>query len=166
MCDRIKLRSDFYFNPKNNYVSGIVVDNDSKKIDLATEVLKIFKEDNKDCNNHKNKHSQDILCSIYVNQFRFRDVNNRTSVGEFFFDNDSASGDEIMRQIKQVIVGFELAGAKIVGLHMDGGGENIRGVKLLRLGNDPCNNMAWLTEDTCSFRNPFDPSRRVAIVLC
>ena len=41
-----------------------------------------------------------------------------------------------MRQIKQVITGFELARYKVVGAHVDVEGRNIRGVTLPRLGND------------------------------
>ena len=38
-------------------------------------------------------------------------------------------------------MGYELAGAKIVGLNLDEGEENIREVKLLWLENDLVNNM-------------------------
>ena len=71
-----------------------------------------------------------------------------------------------MKQIKQVILGFEFIGAKIAAVHLDGGGENVRGVKLFRLGEDPTDAMSWLSEKHCSFVNPADPTRQVAVVLC
>ena len=48
---------------------------------------------------------------------------------------------------------------------MDGGGENIRGAKLFRLGEDPTDQMSWLFKYYCTIPNPVDPSRRIAVVL-
>jgi len=76
------------------------------------------------------------------------------------------SGDGLMKQIKQVIFGFEMAGAKIAAVCLDGGGENVRGTKLFRLGDDPSHNDSWLSQEQCTFKNPACPSRRIAIVFC
>ena len=69
-----------------------------------------------------------------------------------------------MKHIKQVIFGFEMIGANIAEIHMDRGGENLRGIKLFRLGKDPTEQMSWLSEDCFTFKNPADPSPRVAVV--
>ena len=71
-----------------------------------------------------------------------------------------------MKQIKQVILGFEMAGAKIAAVCLGGGGENVRGTKLFRLGDDPSHNDSWLSQEQCTFKNPACPSRRIAIVFC
>ena len=42
--DEMKLKSDFYFNPKNGSSAGIVVNDISQRIDLADEVLKLFND--------------------------------------------------------------------------------------------------------------------------
>ena len=49
---------------------------------------------------------EDFSCSNYVNQFPFRFIDNRTATAGFFFDNGSASGDQIAKQIKQVTLVF------------------------------------------------------------
>jgi len=45
MCDRLKLVSEFYFNTKDNSVAGIMVNDDSDRLNLADEVLALVKDD-------------------------------------------------------------------------------------------------------------------------
>jgi hypothetical protein len=125
MCDEMKLRSDFYWNPMNRKCVGIVVNGDNDRISLAEEVAKLYKDGNKE-------EDSSYSISLSVNQFRFRSVDNRTHTGEFFFNNGSLSGDDLLKQTKQVILGYEMAGAQILGLGLDGGGNNARLLKLLR----------------------------------
>jgi hypothetical protein len=103
---------------------------------------------------------------LKVNQFRFRSIDNRTHTGEFFFNNGSLSGDELLKQTKQVIFGYEMAEAKILGLALDGGGNNARLLKLLRNGKELDEGQSWLDEDQVSFANPADPTRQVAVFHC
>ena len=103
-----------------------------------------------------------ILCSICVNQFHFKGID----ATEIFFDDGSFSGGQMKKQTKQSIYGFETMRAKIASVHVDGDGKNLRGIKLFRLGIDPTDEMSYLSEDYCTFKNPAYPSRRVDIVLC
>ena len=66
------------------------------------------------------------------------------SSGEFFFDNGSISADEIMYQMKFLVLGFEMAGAKLVGIIVDRGEENTRGGKLLWNYNYATDKKYWL----------------------
>ena len=71
-----------------------------------------------------------------------------------------------MKQTKQVMLGFKIIGAKIATVHMDSGGENMRGIKIFRLVKDPTDQRSWLHKYYCTFSNPVDPSRRVPVALC
>ena len=93
-------------------------------------MCKLFEDKRASDEDLEEANEDDLSCSIHVNQFRFRSTDNVTSTGPFYFDNGSVSGDEMLRQMKEAVLGFELAGALIVGVAMDGGGENIRGIKL------------------------------------
>ena len=125
MCDRLKLVSEFYFNTKDNSVAGIMVNDDSDRLNLADEVLALVKDDkSKLAKNDADKPEEENHSTTHhVNQFRFRSLNDKTPTGEFFFDNGSLSGDGLTKQIKQVIFGFEMAGAKIAAVCLDGGGK-------------------------------------------
>ena len=105
MCDEMKLRSDFYWNPKNRKCVGIVVEGDKDRISLADEVAKLYKDGKKMANKEEDP---TYSISLSVNQFRFRSADNRTHTGEFFFNNGSLSGDELLKQTKQVIFGYEM----------------------------------------------------------
>ena len=50
MCDEMKLRSDFYWNPKNRKCVRIVVEGDKDRISLADEVAKLYKDGKKMAN--------------------------------------------------------------------------------------------------------------------
>ena len=48
LMDRMKLRSEFYLNPKTNQCVGLAVDSASRKICLSDEVHKLLLEDEND----------------------------------------------------------------------------------------------------------------------
>jgi hypothetical protein len=189
VCDEMKLRSDFYWNPATHKCVGIVVDGGpDDRIDLLNEVKKLYADSafeafDDDCDtteanhgtevNHATldsssvkKNGKDYSISLTVNQYRFRSANNHTHTGEFFFNNGSLSGDELLRQVKQVIFGYEIIGVRIYGIVCDGGGNNARLFKLLRSGNEPTEGESWLKEEHVSFLNPADPTRRIAMFHC
>ncbi len=172
MCDEMKLKLDFYWNPATHKCVGIVIDGDlEQQIDLAGEVRKMYADSVFDSNNEEPGASKSNVDSSYsvslsVNQYRFCSANNHTHTGEFFFNNGSLSGDELLYQVKQVIFGYEMIGVRILGLVSDGGGNNARLFKLLRGGNDPAEGCSWLPEEHMSFPNPADPSRRIAMFHC
>jgi hypothetical protein len=68
--------------------------------------------------------------------------------------------------MKQVMFGCDMAGAKILGLALDGGGNNARLLKLLRNGKELDEGQSWLDEDQVSFANPADPTRQIAVFHC
>ena len=58
-----------------------------------------------------------------------------------------------------------MRGAKIDAVHSDGSGDNLRRIKLFRLGKCPTDEMSWSSKDYCTFKNSTEPSRRVAVIL-
>ena len=119
---------------------------------MADEVLKLVGKETDSSNEDSDpeKEENDFSCSIYVNQFCFRGIDNRTTMAEFFFDNGQVSGNQTTKQVKQFVFEFEIMGAKITAVHLDsGGGENFHRVKLIRLEEDTTDAMILLTENYC-----------------
>ena len=88
MCDEMKLKSDFYWNPATHKCVGIVVSGEfEQRIDLADEVSKMFADSQSNDEGEKNAETDEssFSVSLSVNQFRFRSANNQTHTGEFFF---------------------------------------------------------------------------------
>ncbi len=189
ICDEMKLKSDFYWNPSTHRCVGIAVDGEDidKRIDLVKEARKLYTdcvwkrdaEETTDTSGENNEAAtaspkeeipddtkSSYSVSLSVNQFRFRSAANHTHTGEFFYNNGSLSGDELLRQIKQVIMGYEMIGVRIIGLSCDGGGNNARLFKLLRFGKSPKDDQCWLDDDLVSFPNPADPTRSIAMFHC
>jgi hypothetical protein len=163
MCDEMKLKSDFYWSPTSHKCIGIVVsDTIEKRVKLADEVMKLVGDSEK-----QKEGKAGYSTTLSVNQFRFRSaIDNSTHAGEFFFNDGSLSGDELVRQIIQVIYGYEMIDIRIYGLLMDGGGNNARALKILRQGNEPSEGQGWLSEEQITFMNPAYPKRRVAFFHC
>jgi hypothetical protein len=106
----------------------------------------------------KTLHTYSSLLS--VNKLRFHSIDNRTNTGEFFFNNSSLLGDDLL---KQVILGYKIAGAQILGSGLDGTGINARLLKLIQNGKKFDKGQSWLDKDQVSFANPAYPSHRVAV---
>ena len=50
--------------------------------------------------------------TVYANQWRFRSTNNLVHNADFFFNNGSLDGNELIRQMIQVVVSYEFIGVK------------------------------------------------------
>ena len=90
----------------------------------------------------------------YVNQWRFRSSHNKTASLEFFFNDGSLSGDDLMYQLFHVLSMCNNINIRVLGLCLDGGGNNSRLLSLLRheakLGNSH-----WFDDETLiSFKDP------------
>ena len=69
--------------------------------------------------------------AVYVNQWRFRSVHGVLHNAEFFFNDGSLDGDELLDQLTHVLLSYELVGAKVLGIVSDAGGNNAGLIKLL-----------------------------------
>ena len=74
LCNRLNLRSEFHFNPRTNWCEGIAINENETHVSLADEVMKLIGDD-KDGNEEvtSDEDREDISCSVYANQFRFRE---------------------------------------------------------------------------------------------
>jgi hypothetical protein len=105
--------------------------------------------------------------AVYVNQWRFRSVYNVTHNSNFFFNCGSLDGKELLSQMIHVVCGYEKIGVKIYGIVCDAGGSNRGLFKLLREGLKPVlAGVERVAPEHLMFKNPHDPSRRIAIFNC
>jgi hypothetical protein len=69
--------------------------------------------------------------ATYVNLWRLRTTKNVAYNCEFFFNNGSLTGDELLRQFLRVVGHCELIGISVLGLLNDAAGQNVKLVDLL-----------------------------------
>lgn len=107
----------------------------------------------------------------YVNQFRLRTCNNISASLEFFFNDGSLSGNEVMHQVFHVKAILNNVGICALMVQMDAGGNNTHLGTLLR-HEAKLGNKGWLGKDErlISFKDPAaDHCQRemhTAVVLC
>ena len=84
--------------------------------------------------NDSDKPSEELSkkSTVYVNQWRFRSTNNLVHNADFFFNNGSLDGNELIRQMIQVVMSYEFIGVKVFGIVSDAGGGNTKMFKLLQ----------------------------------
>ena len=152
--DEIKVRSGIAFNTSNHSFAGVV--SDSTTIDLSSELKQILKQDTNE--------SDTFGAVESANVFRFRSLKNKKFNCTYFFNAGKLSGEVLMEQLLHTIRGLEFIGVKIYGVCLDAGGGNARAVRLLT--GQPSVDSVWPVDRDVSFKNPADPSRRVAIFHC
>jgi hypothetical protein len=77
---------------------------------------------------------ENFVPAVYVNQWRYRSTYGVLHNAEFFFNDGSLNGDELLDQLTHVLLSYELVGAKVLGIESDAGGNNAGLIKLLRAG--------------------------------
>jgi hypothetical protein len=105
--------------------------------------------------------------AMYVNLWRLRTTKNVAYNCEFFYNNGSLTGDELLRQFLRVAGHCELIGVSILGLLNDAAGQNVKFVDLLTSSAEtkvaatgyPCIN-------NVTFANHISPTRLVAAYHC
>ena len=144
----MKLKNDIYTNMISGEIIGFA-SSDQDFRSMRDDVMTIV-EKFKQCNQQNNQNEMDNInanndndnCNItasYVNQWRFRSSHNVTASLEFFFNNGSLTGNDLMYQLFHVLSMCNNINIKILGLCLDAGGNNSRLLSLLRheakLGN-------------------------------
>ena len=92
---------------------------------------------------HINSEKEVRKVATYVNQWRFRSIFNETRRIEFFYNSGSLSGDELMKQLFNILSMMKLIEVRILGFVSDTGGNNARLNKLLR-NDKEIGNILWL----------------------
>jgi len=91
-------------------------------LDELREIEKIIKE-----NGHAVQQSNDDdddKIAKKVNQWHLHTVKGKHHNGEFWFNNGSLTGDELMWQFTHVVTCYEAVGICILGFECDAGGQN------------------------------------------
>ena len=86
--------------------------------------------------NQRNPQTNQKKVTVYANQWRFRSTKNLVHNADFFFNNGSLDGNELIRQMMLVVMAYEFIGVKIFGIVSDAGGGNTKMFKLLQGHND------------------------------
>ena len=102
--------------------------------------------------------------AVYVNLFRIKTVGQDAMNAEFFFNNGSLTGDDLLAQLLRVITNYELVGVRIYGACSDSGGSNASLVGALRRKKRMSDD--FFDPDFVSFLNPCDTERRVFLIAC
>ena len=93
MTDEMKLQSEIWWNCKTNKMVGFASSGlNTDGLDLANELKKMLK----DVESSGGAPKWEEEPALYVNQWRFRDCYNNTHNAEFFFNNGSLTGDELL----------------------------------------------------------------------
>ena len=84
--------------------------------------------------------------------------------GGFYFNTGSLDGNELIRQMLEVVISYEVIGIKIYGIVCDAGGGNESFFRML------CKYLPivgpWIDVNCVRFNNPFHPHRYVYIWAC
>ena len=83
---------------------------------------------------------------------------------DFFFNDGSLDGNELIRQMIQVVLSYEFIGVKIFGIVSDAGGGNSKMFRLLQ-GHHTIKG-PWPDAKCLSFVNPVDHKRNIYIWSC
>ena len=150
MCDEMNLKDNISWNCQSNKMVGFTCGGNS--FDLKSELRHFFKGDDEkpdNINSEKEVHK----AATYINQWRFRSIYNETRTIEFFYNSGSLPGDELMKQLFNIISMMNLIEVRILGFVSDTRGNNTILNKLLRNGKE-IGNIFWLEDDVVTFQDP------------
>ena len=162
----MKLKNGIYVNVMTNEVIGFVSD-DGNFRSVHDDVMGMINDiDQHQSNNDDDEGADGAEMASYVNQFRIHTARNVTANVEFFFNNGSLPGDELLSQLLHVTSQLNNVNIQVLMLCMDAGGNNSRLANLLR-HEKKLNDVPWLEEDRTSYRDPTSTGdHRIAIVHC
>ena len=155
MLDEVKLKNGIAYNCKSNAVTGFLPEH----MDTKNVYQNILNKSSCSTNEDSSKKA-----TVYANQWRFRSTLNLVHNADFFFNNGSLDGNELIRQMILVISSYEFIGVKIFGIVSDAGGGNSKMFRLLQ-GHNAIEG-PWPDANCLSFTNPVDISRSVYIWSC
>jgi hypothetical protein len=108
----------------------------------------------------------DSPAGIYANQWMARNIYGSTIMCEFFYNEGSLDGNEVMRQYILVCTSLALAGLKTIGTVCDMAGGNERFFALMNDGRQiDVNHETWPVHYV-KFRNPVEPDSDIHAWSC
>ncbi|KAI2494045.1 hypothetical protein MHU86_20488 [Fragilaria crotonensis] len=189
MHDELKLVNDVYWNCSNNHMVGLAASVGEfnqllPEIEVANLFLAATNAIDKDIDTqpethetnqviNTNRRQQDAMDlwltykpAMYVNLWRLRTTKNVSYNCEFFYNNGSLTGDELLRQFLRVAGHCELIGVHILGLLNDAAGQNVKLVDLLTSADTKIAVTGYPLIENVTFANHINPSQSVAVYHC
>ena len=155
MLDEVKLKNGISYNCNSNEVTGFL----PKRLDTKNVYQDILDQSDKSVGDEPTKKK-----TVYANQWRFRSTRNLVHNADFFFNDGSLDGNELIRQMIQVVLSYEFIVVKIFGIVSDAGGGNSKMFRLLQ-GHHTIKG-PWPDAKCLSFVNPVDRDRNIYIWSC
>ena len=147
--DEVKSTSGLMWNAQNDNFRGLCCGTTGSASDLKDLLNDLLSE--------TNEQGKDDSSGIFCYQWLARNPFSSTLMAEFFYNNGSLDGNEIMRQFLIVSTSAAIAGLTTVGLLSDMGGGNERFYSLMNDGKQIDIDDMW-PEDNAIFTNPVDSS--------
>ena len=164
MCDELKFKTSFYSNFKDGTTVAMAASSGMKDLSLAIELEHLIERENQFDDATEEEASENYADATHVNSFRLKTSNDFSHNGEYFYNDGSLKGDDILGQILWVITCYEIVDVQIHGTNMDAGGNNTGAINALRHNNDLPD--GWLSEEYVSFKSPISPDRWIWLMLC
>lgn len=186
LFDEMDLQTGVVTNITKQHVSGFTEsDGHNNSIDLACEVKRILElsedesgkpessntlsktQQTEKLEKEKEKEAYDdsVHVAKKVNLFRLRTLYGQTENLEWFFNDGTLTGDDLIGQILRVICLCEIVGVQVYVLIADAGGANSSLFTALRKEKS-LEGKVWLEDDLVSFQHPIFPERQIAYVPC
>jgi hypothetical protein len=104
--------------------------------------------------------------AMYVNIWRLRTTKNLAHNCEFFFNNGSLTGNELLRQFLRVVGHCKLIGVSILGLLNDAAGQNVKFVDFLTSANTRITVTGYLSVKDITLADHINPTQSMAAYQC
>ena len=171
LFDEMDLRTEVVTNIMNQQTTGFTASDGHSTIDLAVEVKRILEVGEEESTYSSTDEEKDDFyddskhIAKKVNLFRVRTLYGLTGNVEFFYNNGSLTGDDLLGQVLRVILLCETVGLQVNLLVSDAGGPNAGLLTALR-ENQLLAELVWLSDELVSFQHPFFPERRIMLCPC
>ena len=123
----MKLKDNIFWNCQSNKMVGFTCGGNS--LDLKIELRQFFKGDDEKPG-HINSEKEIRKAATCVYQWRFRSIYNKTRTIGSFYNSGWLPGDELMKQLFNMLSMMNLIEVGILGFVSDAGGNNARLNKL------------------------------------
>jgi len=172
LADELTFKTDFYCNIKDGSIAAFVASDDHDSIDLISELKALVSKKDTETASSDDQSVKALDSSVgqhviakKVNLFRIRTCYGVAENMEFFFNDGSLTGDEMLSQLLRCIICCETVGLRVYMICADAGGANSSLFTTLR-GGRSLGKKTKLTDEYVSFRHPLFPDRRIYIVPC
>ena len=168
--DELKVKCGVAYNPKTGKEYGFTASKSGRSMSFADEILSIA-----ETSLTAESEEEDLVevgkepyvgASTYANVFKLRTARNKTWTLAYYFNTGSLDGDDVIKQLLDVLAATEIVGMKVYGQVSDAGGGNIGAITLLT--KNKCNGLkdGKPEKEDLQYVNPLNPYRSISTCLC